>query len=266
MKRALLLLGPLLALAGSIGLLLHGSAIIEILLVLTYRSGTPTASLESLLQNVQLVVLFVYMMMVGLTLAIVALPFPGQPRYTTVLGKLLGCLAGLGLMGAAYHNGKIIMSIEHVLNMIATSTTAPKQAELEQAVAQHSSDLETGLIAYIAGCAVLLLVGIIGFRKGEATRLSSGTKIVISLLMLTVVAIGIVGASGLVWYNVDQVMYVVTDIDTPAEPAAIVSPLITAFQAGVVLYGGIGGLGFVCLFTYLLTPRYKKPIEKLPEA
>ncbi len=266
MKRALLLLGPLLALAGGIGLLLHGSAIIEVLLALTYRLGTPTTPLETMLQNVQWVILFVYLLMVGLIMAIVALPFPGQPQYTTILGKLLGCLAGLTLIGGAYQSGSVVMDVLKAIQMIATSTTAPKQADLQQVVDTSSDDLKLGIIVYLVACAILLLAGLIGFRKGESMRLSSGTKIVISLLLVTIIAIGIVGASGLVWYNVDQLMYVVTDIDHPPEPTAIMSYLTTTFQAGVVLYGGIGGLGFACLLAYLLTPRYRKTADKPPAA
>lgn len=262
MKRALLLLGPLLALAGSIGLLLHGSAILEVLLVLTYRIGTPTTSLESLLQNVQLVILFFYLLMVGLILSIVALSFPAQPKYSTVLGKLLGCLAGLTLIGGGYLCGNAVMDIQHTLEVIATSETAPKQADLEQAIETTSSELAQGTIVYLVASVVLLLVGLIGFRQGDAMRLSSGTRIVVSLLLVTIVAIGIVGASGFLWYNVDQVMYVVTDINSTPEPQEILSKLVASFQAGVVLHGGIGGLGLVCLFAYLLAPRYRKTEAK----
>ncbi|PQO31513.1 hypothetical protein C5Y97_19010 [Blastopirellula marina] len=258
----MLLLGPLLALGGSIGLLLHGSAILEVLLVLTYRMGTPTTSLESLLQNVQLVILFFYLLMVGLILSIVALSFPGQPQYATAWGKLLGCLAALTLIGGGYLSGTSVMQIQKTLEAIATNEIVPKQVDLERTVATTSSELAQGTIVYLVACVILLLVGLIGFRQGDAMRLSSGTRIVVSLLLVTVVAIGIVGASGYLWYNVDQVMYVVTDINSIPEPQDILSKLVASFQADVVLHGGISGLGLVCLLAYLLAPRYRKTETK----
>ncbi|RCS40457.1 hypothetical protein DTL42_24070 [Bremerella cremea] len=265
MKRLLLLFGPLLALAGSLGLLLYGSAIGETLLILTYRLGTPTASLETMLLNVQLVILFVYMLMVGLLLAVVALPFPGQPQYSTITGKLLGCLAGFVLMGAAYQAGNVVLGLQHALKNMSTDPAKLNQAALQQIVDTASSDLEPGSVLFIVACALLLVTGLIGFRPGEARRLSSGTKIVISLLFVTLIAIGIVGASGILWYTVDQVMYLVTDINSPAPPAVIGSHLSIAFQTGAVLYAGLGGLGFVCLFSYLLTPRFRRqPVKSDP--
>lgn len=262
MKRALLLLGPLLALAGSIGLLLYGSAIGDTLLILTYRLGTPTMPLETMLLNVQLVILFVYMLMVGLILAVVALPFPGQPQYSTITGKLLGCLAGLGLIGAAYLASHSILNIQIALQKISPDPATLKQANVQQIVDTASSDLWPGSALLIVACALLLLTGLIGFRPGEARRLSSGTKIVSSLLFITVLAIGIVGASGILWYTVDQVMYLVTDINSPAPPAVISSHLTTVIQTGAILYAGLGGLGFVCLFSYLLTPRFRRQSKK----
>ena len=265
MKRALLLIGPLLALVGAIGLLYHGSAIMEVLLVLTYNTAATAKPLADMMQEVELAIVFVYVLTVGLVIAIGALTFPGQPQCVTIIGKLLGCLGGATLIGGGYLSGNAMDQVLKGLQVIATSAKAPKPAMLQAVVDAGNEQLQSGIVVYIISVAILLLAGLVGFRRRESTRLGSTIKIAMVLLVVAAIAIAIAGSSAMVWYNVDQTLAMVVDLNNPPQPSDLAMRLVDAQQAGVILYSGIGGLGVVAIIAYLFSPNYRRTAAKQEE-
>lgn len=259
MKRALLLIGPLLALGGAIGLLSHGSAIVDVTGVLLFNTGAIAASLGEMQQSIQMMIVMVYLLTVGLVVAIGAMTFPGQPQCVTIIGKLLGCAAGGTLIGGAVLSGQAIDDVRRNLVALSTSEKAPKPGMLQQIIDAGGEELHLGIMVYIAASVVLLLVGVVGFRRSESTRMGSTVKIAMMLMVIAAVAIAIAGASALVWYNVDKTLFLVTDFENPAEPAELAGHLLQAYQAGVVLFSGMGGLGVVAVLGYLFSPNYRRP-------
>lgn len=265
MKRALLLIGPLLALVGAIGVLFHGSAIMEVLLVLTYNTAATATPLAEVMQEVELAIVFVYVLTVGLVTAIGALTFPGQPQCVTILGKVLGCSAGATLIAGGYLSGLAMNDVLNSLQVIATSEKAPKPSMLRDIVDVSKEDLQTGIVVYLVAVGILFLAGLVGFRRRESTRLGSSIKIAMVLLVVAAIAIAIAGSSAIVWYNVDQTLAMVVDIENPPSPNGLAMRLVDSLQAGVVLYSGFGGLGVVAIIAYLFSPNYRRPVAELEE-
>ncbi|PQO46558.1 hypothetical protein [Blastopirellula marina] len=265
MKRALLLIGPLLALVGAIGLLYHGSSILEILLVLTYNTAATAQPLSQMMQEVELAIVFVYVLTVGLVTAIGALTFPGQPQCVTIIGKLLGCLGGATLIGGGYLSGHAMDHALKGLQVLASSEKAPKPPMLQAIVDAGSEQLQTGIVVYIISVGILLLAGLVGFRRRESTLMGSSIKIAMVLLVVAVIAIAIAGSSAMVWYSVDQTLAMVVDINNPPQPSDLAVQLIQALQVSVVLYSGFGGLGVVAIIAYLFSPNYRRPAAKQEE-
>lgn len=168
----MIVVGGLVSLCASAGLLLFGPSVIRVLDVLTWRLGEPAPeALGGLTWAAMCALLFA----AGVGLTCIGQVVAGRTEAATLAGRLLLGVPGAGTVCAALLMVGGVWGAQRAFHTVATSATAPRPDMLEGAIS-------LAVVPAIVGFAVLLLAqipliaaGLFGF-KGDSRRggLSAG--------------------------------------------------------------------------------------------
>lgn len=191
--RLLILFGSLVSLCAAVGLLLFGAAAIRVLDILTRRIGEPVNDLSGGLMAAAVSAL---LFGAGATAVYVGQLVVAKTEAASIAGRCLLVLSAaasvLGALAIAYGLGVA----RHGFLVIATSPTATKPSELQEAISHAVAPATFGFAVLLLAQVLLVAVGAIGFtrdspRSGSlvAIRILGSAAAVFSLLFALLFAV-----------------------------------------------------------------------------
>jgi hypothetical protein len=190
MKRRVVLVGPILSIAGASGLMLFGAAIVGVMDgVLTYRVVDPPEPLPTSLGELKWVAISGTALTFGLVISCVAMAMRDSQRTISLAGKILQVVAGvLFLIGSISVLWGIVVAKRGFL-VIATSGATPKPDDVREMVQSAAPILTVGSVILVVGAVVLLVAGQIKDRTEQtsAARAKLGNLAAIGSFAVAVV-------------------------------------------------------------------------------
>jgi hypothetical protein len=171
MKRLLLVVGPVFSIAGAVGLIMFGRAIVCVLEgVLMYRFVTPPEPPPSSLGDLEWVALSGTAFAFGLVMSCAATAMRDRQETTSLPGRILLVVAGMLLLIGAIPVMWGIVAAKTGFLVIATSSVMPKPDDLREMIEAAAPMFTVGCTILLIGSLLLLVTGYVGFRtKGPQT-------------------------------------------------------------------------------------------------
>lgn len=192
MKRLLLVVGPLLSIAGAVGLIMFGHAIANVFEgVLTHRIVNPPEPPPSSLGELGWVALSGMALAFGLAISCAATAMRDRQESISPTGRILLVVAGVLLLIGTIPVLWGILVTKNGFMVIATSSVAPKPDDIREMIAAASPMITLGCTILLIGSVVLLVTGQIGFRT-KALQTSDTTSMLSNLAALGSLVSGVV--------------------------------------------------------------------------
>ena len=168
MKRLLLLLGPVVALIGSLGLVMFGSALVGVFDVLTFRIVDPPDPPPAVLVDLQWAVMSAMALVGGLVISCVATVMRDSGQTISTIGRLLYTGAGVSLIVGAMPLAWVIMGAKGSFRIIATSPTAPTAESVQEMIQSVEPTMTIGFTMLVVPAVLLLVGGSPGFPASSS--------------------------------------------------------------------------------------------------
>jgi hypothetical protein len=165
MKRLLLVVGPVFSIAGAVGLILFGKAIVGVLDgVLTYRVVNPPEPFPASLGELGWAALSGIALALGLVISCVGTAMRDSQTAISPAGKILQVVAGILLFIGTVPVLWGVLGAKRGFFIIATSAMTPKPEDLREMVVAAAPMLTVGCAILLIGSVVLLVAGQLGTR------------------------------------------------------------------------------------------------------
>jgi hypothetical protein len=256
MKRVLLVLGPVLSIAGSSGLIAFGGAIVSVLGgVMNYRVVNPPEPLPASLGQLRWAAMSGMALACGLLISHVATVMRDSPNTISLLGKILRITAGVLLLIGAMPLIWGLLGAKSGFVAMATSAVAPTRENLRQIVQTAAPMLTVGCAVLLVGSVVLVAAGQVGVR----TRLShtTGTRSTFGFLAATVsVLLGVVASLLFVgvWLHGTALEAILADASFAPRPADLAQHLLGILNKSLLAFIGVGCLGILHAVAAIFAP------------
>ena len=257
MKRLLLLLGPVVALIGSLGLVMFGSAVVGVFELLTLRKVDPTAPLPEFapLPELQWAVISAIALVVGLVISCLATVMRNSGHTISTIGRLLYTVAGVSLIIGAMPLAWGIMGAKASFSILATAKTSPKPESLLEMILSAESAMTIGYAVFVLSAVLLIVAGSAGFQatpsqvNDRQSPLSvvfgTGSVLVGGILLLLLM---------FVWSNGNALDTMVTEASVIAKPSELASHLLGILNKSLFVFGGVATLGLLQLLASIFAP------------
>ena len=250
MKRFLLLLGPVVAFTGSLGLVMFGSAVIGVFEVLTVRSLVPAA-----LTELQWAMMSAMTLVIGLVISCIATVMRNSGHAISTIGRLLYTVAGVSLIIGAMPLAWGIMGAKASFSILATAKTSPKPESLLEMILSAESAMTIGYAVFVLSAVLLIVAGSAGFQatpsqvndRQSPLRVVFGTGsvlvggIVLLLLMF-------------VWSNGNALETMFREASVGVKPADVAQHLSGILDKSLFVFGGVATLGLLQLLASIFAP------------
>jgi hypothetical protein len=256
MKRLLLVLGPVLSIAGAVGLIAFGDAFVTILDgVLTYRIVDPPEPLPASFAEVKWAAFSGMALTLGLVISCIGMVIHDSQRTISVAGKILASVGGVLLVFGIMPLLWGILGAKGALTVIATSASAPKPEELQEMLQATAPMLLIGSAILLLGTVVLLVAGLVGLQPKSPPNSSQGsvTRVIVTLgclLFGVVLSLLFFG----VWLHGTALGEMFTDITLTPKPTEIAGHLMGIFYKSMFAFIGVGCLGIMHILAAVLAP------------
>ena len=165
MKRLLLVVGPILSIAGAVGLIMFGDALVGIMDgVLTYRFVNPPEPLPASLVSVKWAAFSGMALTLGLAISCIGTVIRDSQKTISLAGRLLASVAGILLVFGTMSLLWGVLGAKRAFIIIATSAMTPKPENVQEMVEASSPMFMTGSAILLIGAAVLLVAGQVGLQ------------------------------------------------------------------------------------------------------
>lgn len=257
MKRLLLVLGPVLSIAGASGLAVYGNAIVGVLDgVMTYRVVNPPEPLPASLGELGWVAFSGMALAFGLVISCVATAMRDSQRTISVAGKILQVVAGaLLLIGPMPVLWGIVVAKRGFI-IIATSAATPNPEDFREMVQSAAPTLTVGCVILVAGAVILLVAGQAGFRtkplQTTDTRSMFGVAVAVGSVVLGVVlSILFVG----IWLHGSALATMFADAASiMPKPWELAQHLVGILNKSLLVFIGVGCQGIIQILAAVFAP------------
>ncbi|MCH1494357.1 MAG: hypothetical protein L7U72_03940, partial [Rubripirellula sp.] len=218
-KRLLLLLGPLAALIGTLGLVLFGRALIGVFEVLTL-SITET-SLPALAEF-QWAVVSAVIMVVGVVISIISVVIQYSRQTLSMLGKILYTVAGVTLLVGAVSLAMSIIEAKGSFKFIANPSNSPAPESISDMIQSVEPTMTFGYSLLGLSAAISLLAGLIGSRTSfSQANLPPATLSVVFVTIPGMVSTLLVLLIASVRLNGNSLEAIISDVSANPKPAEL---------------------------------------------
>jgi hypothetical protein len=256
MKRLLLLLGPVVALFGSLGLVMFGNAIVGVFFdVLTFRIVDPPDPPPAALAELQWAVVSAMALVVGVVISCVATVMRDSRQTISTIGRLLYTGAGVSLIVGAMPLAWVVIGAKGSFRIIATSASSPTAESVQEMIQSAEPTMTIGYAMLVLSAVLLLVGGLAGFQASSSP--TTGRRPTLSLVF----AIGsvLVGVILLllnisVWFNGSALETIITDASGGHKPSEWAAHLVGILNKSLFVFGGLGTLGLLQLLASIFVP------------
>jgi hypothetical protein len=257
MKRTLLLLGPIIAVSGSLGLLVTGGTLVGVFDVLTHHVADPApASLAEL----PWAVMSTMGVVIGLAITCVATVLRDDGRTISTMGRLIAAAAGVFAVAAAVPVVWVIIGVKGAFSIIAMSSTAPTAEELQEMIQSARPGMMIGAALLLLAAALQAVGGAIGFQLRAPVR--SGGRVAASVMS----AIGSVLAGlfallllSSVWSHGTALESMIAGQSASPKPAELAEHLQAILNGTFLAFGMLATQGVLQIVTAIAVPSGKPP-------
>jgi hypothetical protein len=240
MKRLLLMFGPVVALIGTLGLVMLGSALVGVFDILTFHIVDPPDPPPAVLVELQWAVMSAMALVVGLVISCVATVMRGSGQTISTIGRLLYTGAGVSLIVGAMPLAWVIMGAKGSFRIIATSSTAPTAESIQDMIQSVEPTMTIGFAILVVAAVLLLVGGLAGFQAsssqtaGRVAALSvvfaMGSVLVGVVLLLLIIS---------VWFNGNALGMMITETSVTPKPVELAKHLAGILNKSLFLFGGL---------------------------
>lgn len=256
MKPLTLVVGPVLSIAGAVGLIVSGGAIVAVLDgVLTYRFGDPPQPLPASLGQLGWAAVSGTALACGLLISCVAIVIRDSQKTLSLAGKILQVLAGsllfVGTMPVLWG----LLAVKQGFFIISTSAEAPKPENVREMVGAAAPMLTVGFGILLVGATAMLVAGQVGVRVKPSqtigTRSTLGVLAAIgSLLLGLAVSLFFLG----VWGHGTALEAMIADPTLIAKPSELAQHLVGILNKSLVAFIGMGCQGILQAAAAIFAP------------
>lgn len=252
MKRLLHLLGPIVAIVGSVGLFITGGALVGVFEVFTHLVGAPP---PDTLAELPWAVMSVMAIVVGLAISCIATVLRDGRRTISMIGRLLYVGAGVVLIAATIPVVWVIIQLKHAFGIIAMSATAPTTEEIQELIQSAEPKMAIGAAILLVAAGLLTVAGLAGFQPRPPAR--SASRMAISLMLAA--GSGVVGAISLlllvsVWFHGASLETMITDPSASPKPTELAEHLQAILNGTLLAFGGLATQGVVQILAATAAP------------
>jgi hypothetical protein len=258
MKRLLLLLGPMVALMGSLGLVVSGSAVVGVLELLTYGNVDPTTPPPAL-PELQWAVLSAIALVVGLVISCLATVMRNSGHTISMIGRLLYTVAGVLLITGAMPSASGIMSVKAVFRILAYASTTPQPESMQVLMLYAESAMTIGCAVFALSAVLLIVAGTAGFQATPSQVNDRQSPLSVVFGTGAVLVGGIVLLLLMfVWSNGNALETMVTQAlskgSVGVQPSELASHLSGILNKSLFVFGGVATLGLLQLLASIFAP------------
>ena len=254
MKRLLRLLGPVVALTGSLGLVMYGRAMIGVFEVLMVGSLGP-APLPAALAELQWAMMSAMTLVIGLVISCVATVMRDSGQTISTIGRLLYTVAGVSLIIGAMPLAWGIMVAKVSFRIIATAPTTPKPESIQEMILSAEPAMTIGCAVFVLSAVLLIVAGSAGFQatpsqvNDRQSPLSvvfgTGSVLVGGVLLLLLM---------FVWSNGNALETMFREASVGVKPADVAQHLSSILNKSLFVFGGVATLGLLQLLASIFAP------------
>jgi hypothetical protein len=252
MKRVALLLGAIIAIIGSLGLVFNGTAIVQVPFdALSYRMVDPPLPPPSSLGDLSMAISSAIALVVGLMIACVATAI-GCSDQSATSSKKLQIAAGVSLMVAALPLVFGIMTLSNGFHDIASSVAAPTKQRFQDLVQSAGSTMTVGFYILVLSVLLLVAAGLMlktGPKKGSSQQLGAFVAVASILVSFAVVIL-------LVYLrlNCSALETLLTQSNVTPKPSDIAANLQSTLSMAMLVFISLMGAGLLQLLAALFQP------------
>ncbi len=254
MKRLLLLLGPVVALTGSLGLVMYGRAMIGVFEVLTVGSLGP-APLPAALAELQWAMMSAMTLVIGLVISCVATVMRNSGRTISTIGRLLYTVAGVSLIIGAMPLAWAIMGAKDSFRILATAQSSPKFENLQEMILSAESAMTIGYAVFVLSAVLLIVAGSAGFQATPSqandrqsplsVNFAIGSVLVGGVLLLLMISVR---------FNGNALGMMITETSVTPNPSELAAHLTGILNKSLFVFGGLATLGLLQLLASIFAP------------
>lgn len=264
MKRALLLFGSVLSIAGAVGLVVFGDALVTILDgVLTYRFVDPPEPLPASFANVKWAAFSGMALTLGLAISCIGMVIYDNQKTISLTGRISACVGGVLLLFGIMPLLWGILGARGALKVIATSAAAPKPEELQEMVRATAPMLSIGSAILLIGAGISLVAGQVELRekppKPNSTRSAFGV----------IITVGSVGLSGIlvllflgIWFHGSALEGIFSGATLTPKPSELAEHLVGICNKSMLAFVGVGCLGNTSILAAVFAPVAESDISQ----
>jgi len=266
MKRLTTLIAPLLAVLGSLGLFVFGTAFGQFTFDVTqalnvqalYDAGQPPLIPKSL-QELPLAVVSGMTFMSGLIFSSVTIAIRDHHRRISITSKRLHCSAGVTLMIAAAPLTWGIVIVRNVFSTLVNSASY-NPTEIEAMLKPSESLLLTGYVLLTLTAALLFAAGVSELVR-KATTLSDGAST--GLIRVATIGSAFVGIVVLlllisIWSSGNALVNMIPTISVTPDPTALGGNMMGILNRSFLAFAALAVLGLIYFLAALFRPHLRK--------
>jgi hypothetical protein len=254
MKRLLLLLGPVVALTGSLGLVMYGRAMIGVFEVLTVGSLGP-APLPAALAELQWAMMSAMTLVTGLVISCVATVMRNSGHTISKIGRLLYTVAGVSLIIGAMPLAWAIMGAKDSFRILATAQTSPKFEMLQEMILSAESAMTIGYAVFVLSAVLLIVAGSTGFQATPSQANDRQSPLSVAFAIGSVLVGGVLLLLMMfVWFNGNALGMMITETSVTPTPAELAAHLTGILNKSLFVFGGLATLGLLQLLASIFAP------------
>lgn len=255
MTRLLLLLGPVVALFGSLGLVVSGSAVVGVFELLTYGNVDPSAHPPAGLRELQWAVISAMALVVGLVISCLATVMRNSGHTISMIGRLLYTVAGVLLITGAMPSAWGIMSVKAIFRILATSPTSPKPESIQAVMLSAEPAMTIGCAVFALSAVLLIVAGAAGFQAtpSQVNDRQSPLRVVFgtgSVLVGGIVFLLLM----FIWSNGNALETMVREASVGVKPADVAQHFSGILNKSLFVFGGVAMLGLLQLLASIFAP------------
>jgi hypothetical protein len=237
MKRLLLLLGPVVALLGSLGLVMSGSAVVGVFELLTFRNIDPAA------------------LVVGLVISCLATVMRNSGHTISMIGRLLYTVAGVLLITGAMPSAWGIMSVKAIFRILATSPTSPKLESIQAVMLSAEPAMTIGCAIFALSAVLLIVAGTAGFQATPSQVNGSQSPLRVVFGTGSVIVGGIVLLLLMfIWSNGNALETLAREASVGVRLADVAQHFSGILNKSLFVFGGVATLGLLQLLASIFAP------------
>jgi hypothetical protein len=255
MKRLLLLLGPVVALLGSLGLVMSGSAVVGVFELLTFRNIDPAAPPPTALPELQWAVISAMALVVGLVISCLATVMRNSGHTISMIGRLLYTVAGVLLITGAMPSAWGIMSVKAIFRILATSPTSPKLESIQAVMLSAEPAMTIGCAIFALSAVLLIVAGTAGFQATPSQVNGSQSPLRVVFGTGSVIVGGIVLLLLMfIWSNGNALETLAREASVGVRLADVAQHFSGILNKSLFVFGGVATLGLLQLLASIFAP------------